>query len=159
MSIIGDLGGSNSIPTFNDPKYFTCWIDGEVFSDPGVYQQHMMMFHAQAVDVTAADRSIIESPAAPVISQPIGIVAPGVTLQPAGDQPYTYTPVFTPALQPFTPTYTPAPLMPGVSYNPTTGQAGQGSGRSTGWNELIGIGAILALGFGLAKSRRKRARR
>jgi len=134
---------------FNDPNIYTCYIDGYTFTDPGVYQQHMLMYHGLSVDVRAQDNSIIKAPDNPVISQPIGSVAPGVTLTPVpGLGPGYYTPVETVYSLPG------SVLDTSVKLKPVIATSGQGSGSA--WAMAGIIGAIVAFGWTRPRSRKSR---
>jgi len=128
-------------PTFNDPVIHTCYIDGQTFTDPGVYQMHMLMYHGQNVSVYEGGQKIINAPVNPVISQPIGTIAPGVTLTPT-DRPYTYTTTYdSPVLKPMPVVITPKPVTtvweppyrrPQWPDPPPPLENGNGGGGSTG---------------------------
>ena len=153
-----DLSGLDTLPQFNDQNVFTCLYDGQTFDDPEVYQQHMLMYHGINVSVQAGDGSIIQAPVSPVISQPIGIIAPGVTLIPINNTPATYTPVYTPPLQPVNVPYTPAPSGTWQGQQATTMKTTTTPGKGSDLWAWAGIVAGI-LAFSGIKSRTRKKRR
>jgi len=155
MSFIIDITPERT--AFNDPNIYTCYIDGFTFTDAGVYQQHMMMYHGVSVDVRAPDNSIIRAPDNPVISQPIGTVGPGVILNPVPGKGSGY---YTPSVEPIGWAIPGSQLentKPLTRVNGSGNGSGSVSGSVSGWAMAAIIGAMLV--FGARRSRRvKRTR-
>jgi len=146
MSFVLDITGE-TMPTFDDRPVNVCYICGQAFNDPGVYQMHMLMYHGLNVDVKADDNTIIKAPVNPVIPppDPYFIPAPGVTLVPLSGGNFTVT------------------NQPGITGSqldntkPLTSLRPGGSAGGSGWVMAGIIGAIVA--FGWTRSRRTRKAR
>lgn len=144
---IGD-SGLGTLPLFNDQTTYTCNIDGQTFTDPAVYQQHMLMYHGLNITVKAGD-TIIKAPDNPVISQPLGIVAPGVILSPIPDLGTGYYNVIQPTLTPgpltvANTTYTPSPSGTWNGQGSGTPGGSPGIGSVSGWVWVALLAGILS---------------
>jgi len=148
MSFTIDITGE-TMPTFDDRPVNVCWIDGQAFNDPGVYQMHMLMYHGLNVDVKADDNTIIKAPVNPVIPppDPYFIPAPGVTLVPVAGG--NFTPVYNPGI-----TGSQLDNTKPLTVIPSKGTGGTGG---AGWALAGIIGAIVA--FGWTRTRRTRKAR
>ena len=98
--------------TFNDRPIYSCYMDGQTFSDPGVYSQHMLMQHGVIISVTdRTGKIVIPSPINPIVPpiNPGMTIAPGVTYGPAPGGGPNLVILTNPTIAPASPEYT-API-------------------------------------------------
>jgi len=141
--------------TFNDRPIYSCYMDGQTFTDPGVYAQHMLMQHGVIVSVQdKTGTTIVPAPINPIIPpfNPGMTIAPGVTFAPAPGGGPNLIITTNPTIAPASPTYT-APIPTSQTPVPVGSGSGSGSGSVAGWALAGIIGAIV---INKARSRKRR---
>jgi hypothetical protein len=121
--------------TFNDRPIYSCYMDGQTFTDPGVYAQHMLMQHGVIISVTnQTGKIVIPAPVNPIVPpiNPAMTIAPGVTYGPAPGGGPNLVITTNPTIAPASPTYT-APIPTSQAPVPVGSSVWSGSGSVAVW--------------------------